>query len=221
MSNLKTVSFDPAVYRLVPVKLYPEMRQAMQTVNNSLEDKEYAAIHEEMLLSLPAALPGVVEHSGDAVGYGNSKEIAESNDTMRTVCSYKTGFCDVPLFTHPPAQPDTELMARIAELERKNVIEEAKSRHWKANHDNMVTKAAFLSQRPDLPVDRIPAYQELIQLRALIAQLTPIALGYTQLAAQAGQEPVRYKSLYAAATCTYCGLSQNDVKRDDVAGDAA
>jgi hypothetical protein len=37
----------------------------------------------------------------------------------------------------------------------------------------------------------------------------------------ASHVPVGYKSLYAAATCTYCGLSQNDVKRDDVAVDAA
>ena len=37
----------------------------------------------------------------------------------------------------------------------------------------------------------------------------------------ASHVPVGYKSLYAAATCTYCGLSQNDVNRDDVAGDAS
>lgn len=79
-----------------------------------------------------------------------------------------------------PAQPDTEtLKAQLEQLERKIVIEQTKAAHWKANHDNMVTKNAFLSQRPDLPVDRIPAYQELVQLRA-------------QIAAQAGQEPVAW-----------------------------
>lgn len=28
---------------------------------------------------------------------------------------------------------------------------------WKSNHADMVRRCAYLSQRPDLPVDRIPA----------------------------------------------------------------
>jgi hypothetical protein len=99
MSDLKTVSFDPAVYRLVPVKLYPEMRQAMQTVNNSLEDKEYAAMHEEMLISLHDTMPGVVVHSGEPCAFETYKgyllhagdpKVLEHSDP-------------IPLFTHPPA----------------------------------------------------------------------------------------------------------------------
>lgn len=37
--------------------------------------------------------------------------------------------------------------------------------HWKANHDQMVARKALLEQRPDLPVDRIPAYKEMEQLQ--------------------------------------------------------
>lgn len=37
---------------------------------------------------------------------------------------------------------------------------EADRNHWKANHDNMVQRNAVLSQRPDLPVDRLPAIRE-------------------------------------------------------------
>jgi hypothetical protein len=33
--------------------------------------------------------------------------------------------------------------------------------HWKNNHDNMILRNSFLSQRLDLPVDRIPAYTAL------------------------------------------------------------
>ncbi len=31
--------------------------------------------------------------------------------------------------------------------------------HWRSNHANMVARCAYLQQRPDLPVDRIPAFK--------------------------------------------------------------
>lgn len=74
----------------------------------------------------------------------------------------------------------------IEKLEAQIAAQEQTINHWKSNHDHMVTKAAFLSQRPDLPDDRIPAYRELEQLRAQISATTP------QPAAQAGQELVGY-----------------------------
>ena len=37
--------------------------------------------------------------------------------------------------------------------------------HWKANHSDMVNRNALLQQRPDLPVDRIPVYQEMVKLQ--------------------------------------------------------
>lgn len=42
---------------------------------------------------------------------------------------------------------------------------EANARHWKANHADQVARCALLRERPDLPVDRIPAYQELVRLQ--------------------------------------------------------
>lgn len=48
---------------------------------------------------------------------------------------------------------------RIAELE-------AEVAHWKANHADIVKRKALLEQRPDLPVDRIPAYREMERLQA-------------------------------------------------------
>jgi DNA repair exonuclease SbcCD ATPase subunit len=41
--------------------------------------------------------------------------------------------------------------------------------HWKANHDQMVARKALLEQRPDLPVDRIPAYKEMERLQSELA----------------------------------------------------
>ena len=37
--------------------------------------------------------------------------------------------------------------------------------HWKANHDNVVERLRLLLQRKDLPVDRINAYNRLVELQ--------------------------------------------------------
>lgn len=42
---------------------------------------------------------------------------------------------------------------------------EAERDHWKANHADIVNRAALLSQRDDLPVDRLPAYREMERLQ--------------------------------------------------------
>ncbi|MDO8417732.1 MAG: hypothetical protein Q7S87_16150 [Agitococcus sp.] len=44
--------------------------------------------------------------------------------------------------------------------------------HWKANHTDMVNRAAILAQREDLPVDRLPAFREMARLQARVAELT-------------------------------------------------
>ncbi|MES2730012.1 MAG: hypothetical protein V4621_07980 [Pseudomonadota bacterium] len=40
--------------------------------------------------------------------------------------------------------------------------------HWKANHADMVKRAGLLSQRDDLPVDRLPAYREMEALQRAV-----------------------------------------------------
>lgn len=49
--------------------------------------------------------------------------------------------------------------------------------HWRANHGDMVRRAALLSQRPDLPVDRLPAYHEMKRLQQVerLAGASPLA----------------------------------------------
>lgn len=37
--------------------------------------------------------------------------------------------------------------------------------HWKSNHDNVVERLRLLLQRKDLPVDRIDAYNRLVELQ--------------------------------------------------------
>jgi hypothetical protein len=43
----------------------------------------------------------------------------------------------------------------------------ALAEHWKANHDNQVSRAWFLIERGDIPVEHVRAYEELSALRAL------------------------------------------------------
>ncbi len=40
---------------------------------------------------------------------------------------------------------------------------ESMLKHWRSNHDDLKQRLAFVTQRPDLPVDRIPAYEALLR----------------------------------------------------------
>jgi hypothetical protein len=59
---------------------------------------------------------------------------------------------------------NAQLTAQLAE-------KDAELAHWKANHDNMVKKNALLSQRHDLPVDRIQAAKHFDDLSAEVERL--------------------------------------------------
>ena len=53
----------------------------------------------------------------------------------------------------------TKLVASLEEVRAKEyAFKQAKVEELTANNANLVEKNAFLRQRPDLPVDRIPAY---------------------------------------------------------------
>ena len=56
-----------------------------------------------------------------------------------------------------------ELRANLAEA--KNAAE-----HWKSNHHNVVAKLRLFTQREDLPVDRLPAYQYVLELERKLAE---------------------------------------------------
>lgn len=60
--------------------------------------------YEALIAAVPAALPGVVEHSGEPVGYTAEQE---SQKWPYPIYPTASAYIDVPLFTHPPAQPDT------------------------------------------------------------------------------------------------------------------
>jgi hypothetical protein len=97
----------------------------------------------------------------------------------------KPFICDYDADKHSGyIKPDTappelaELQATIAQLETKlnNAINldferRAEIERLKLDHQHMVGRNALLRQRPDLPVDRIPAHNQLIALQAEIERL--------------------------------------------------
>lgn len=62
-----------------------------------------------------------------------------------------------------------QLSARVGELHRDNERLGRNLAHAQANHADMVQRAALLRERPDLPVERIPAYRALARLQEELA----------------------------------------------------
>lgn len=94
-----TVTYDPAVYKMVPVDPTLKMLYACAAEYDTLNKLNYAA----MLAAVPADLPGVVAHSWEPA--------AKIDDTGHMqFLRYDLKIGD-KLFTHPPAQPDTEALS--------------------------------------------------------------------------------------------------------------
>jgi hypothetical protein len=69
------------------------------------------------------------------------------------------------------AQDEYEILRkRIRELEHERDLWRAEAMRWKADHGDMVKRAALLRQRDDLPVDRIPAYAALVEAQTKLAE---------------------------------------------------
>jgi hypothetical protein len=64
MSNLKTVSFDPAVYRLVPVEATCEIVHDLHYFREGECGMAYLPFWMHLLSTVPDALPGVIENDG-------------------------------------------------------------------------------------------------------------------------------------------------------------
>lgn len=61
------------------------------------------------------------------------------------------------------AATPTNVLALIAEVRALRADRD----HWKANHDNQVSRARFLIERGDIPVERVRAYEEMAILHSL------------------------------------------------------
>ena len=62
----------------------------------------------------------------------------------------------------------------IRELRAAFNLAQAEIKQWKAKHDDVVKRCALLRERDDLPVDRIPAYRELIRLQAIASEKSKV-----------------------------------------------
>ncbi|HFU2857239.1 TPA: hypothetical protein ACGQ50_000776 [Enterobacter cloacae] len=73
---------------------------------------------------------------------------------------------------------DHQLFLRLMEQETNPTPEQIAKlvwlvEHWHNNHDNQVWRASILRQRPDLPVDRIPAVRKLDKFIKEMETMTP------------------------------------------------
>lgn len=107
------------------------------------------------------------------------------------------------------------LRRKIAELEQDRGSWKAQAEHFEANHNNIVMRCALLRQRPDLPVDRIPAYNALtkaqnrnVELEARLIveiELPPPSPLYGQFDGHATYAAIRRAGFRVAGDAEYVG----------------
>ena len=85
-----------------------------------------------------------------------------------------------------------ELQDRIAaaSIKKENDVH-GSLKHWKSNHAYVVQKLAIATQRPDLPVDRIPAIKELERLQERVAELEGIAIRTDEVITEATENVIQ------------------------------
>lgn len=63
----------------------------------------------------------------------------------------------------PPMFVANAVLAYIRKVQAQEArhakIQETKARHWKTNHDAQIERARVLQERPDMPLERVNAYQ--------------------------------------------------------------
>lgn len=127
----KIIEIEMDLVQVVPVD--PATQMAMGFAYADAAGAPFSHIgYEAMLAAVPADLPGVVEHSGKPSAYSLLDQGCRTPDdcedferlayagelTPQELHKFESAGRATPLFTHPPAQPDTAaLQARIAELE--------------------------------------------------------------------------------------------------------
>lgn len=193
---MKTISFDEAIYKLVPVDPCACMKMGFAYHDAAGKPFSHQG-YESMLAAVPDTLPGVVAHSGEPVEYQTRMHPAWIRNgegyTAWAPCSagsyadteklgtYNDWEYEVrKLYLHPPAQPDTAaLQARIAELELQDESYQVK---YEASQMRLGAMTALYQQakRP------LREWHE----TALKTGFDGVASALEQLAAQAGQEPV-------------------------------
>ena len=96
---------------------------------------------------------GVVDEMGRTftVTYNSSWSVADNQ--TKSNCLMK--FIDMM---------DPHMIKKLVEEIRRLNKFEAESNHWKANHACEVERARVLKERPDMPLERIKAYDRMVEL---------------------------------------------------------
>lgn len=90
------------------------------------------------------------------------QRIAELEQKIRLLHSFDSEVCaDLQSMLIDAGVREAGLTNRVAELEKE-------VRHWRANHDNRVKAARMLIDRPDIPLERVAAYQSYLELQSAV-----------------------------------------------------
>lgn len=94
---------------------------------------------------------------------------------------FDTG-CDISIVDTAQKSADI-IRSLLDQLEAERQQREAAEKErdaLKSAHDNLVTRCALLRQRPDLPIDRIPAYEALVKAQDALRVSKSLWHGQTQ-----------------------------------------
>jgi hypothetical protein len=96
-----------------------------------------------------------------------SKELMDLVDEHAANASRATSVC---IFGNPRRgfELGRETDAIREQLAKQVVALEAERDHWKANHDNQVERARVLTERTDMPLERVRAYRQIGDLQRLV-----------------------------------------------------
>lgn len=70
------------------------------------------------------------------------------------------------------AERELKLKTQVEDLQRSLAAMTADRDHWKSNHETEVRRARILKERPDMPVERIQAYEAWMQDQEKLMQVS-------------------------------------------------
>lgn len=128
---------------------------------NNESSRLWHEITDRERIEFALRLAGKVEKQ-EPVAFGN-KQMTSATTVFEVGKRSPHPHYTVPLFTTPQPCPECEKL----KAEREELA--AQVTHWKANHASVVEQARILKERPDMPIERVKAYESYVAIQAKLA----------------------------------------------------
>lgn len=116
--------------------------------------------------ALETLLDGLCAHAEGLRAQGDDETANAIDVTARMLLELHTG---------------AALSDSIIELQEHLIKKAVKDRdHWKANHDNQVARARVLLDRPDMPLERVKAYDRILTLETALQSAEVMCNAYAE-----------------------------------------